>query len=132
MIPFDPSFIRKHLNVGEFIDRFTVDLLYVLNLDEAQLPTAYEELDNFMETVTQPITAEMRPSVKGLILKLLALNSRIWGLESTIRMGSECKLPLDEVGRRTIEIRDLNRQRVSVKSQIAKMIQENLCQTAQK
>jgi len=132
MIPFDPSFIRKHLNVGEFIDRFTVDLLYTLNMDEAGISTAYEELDDFLVNVTQPVTAEVGPSVRGLILKLLALNSRIWGLESTIRMGSECKLPLDEVGRRTIEIRDLNRQRVSVKNQIAKMIQENLCQTDRK
>ena len=128
MIPLDSNFIKKHLNLGEFIDRFTVDLLYVLNLDEAQLPTAYDELNNFLTALTQPVTVEMQPSVKGLVLKLLALNSRIWGLESTIRMGSECKLPLDEVGRRTIEIRDLNRQRVAVKGQLTKMIVENLCQ----
>jgi hypothetical protein len=127
MIPFDLNFIRKHLNVGEFIDRFTVDLLYVLNTDEAGLPTAFEELNNFLDSLTHPVLPEVRSSVKGLVLKLLALNSRIWGLESTIRMGSDCKLPLEEVGRRTIEIRDLNRQRVSVKNQIAKLIQENLC-----
>jgi len=132
MIPFDNGFIRKHLNVGEFIDRFTVDLLYTLNMDEAGISTAYEELDDFLANVTQPVTVEVQPSVRGLILRLLALNSRIWGLESTIRMGSDCKLPLEEVGRRTIEIRDLNRLRGSVKSQIAKLIQENLCQTALK
>jgi len=132
VIPFDKSFIQKHLNVGEFIDRFTVDLLYTLNMDEAGISTAYEELDEFLANVTQSVTTEMQPSVKGLILRLLALNSRIWGLESTIRMGSDCKLPLEEVGRRTIEIRDLNRLRGSVKNQIAKLIQENLCQTAQK
>ena len=124
--PYEADFIQKHLNLGEFIDRFTVDLLYTLNLDEAKLPTAYEELNRFMKTITSPVSESVAPNVRGLILKLLALNGRIWGLESTIRMGSECKLPLEEVGRRTIEIRDLNRQRGSVKNQIAKLIQDNL------
>jgi hypothetical protein len=128
----DRDFIQKHLNIGEFVDRFTVDLLYTLNIESERLPMAYDELVDFMDNLSNIVPPEIHQILKSLVLKLLALNSRIWGLESTIRMGSDCKLPLDEVGRRTIEIRDLNRLRGSVKSQIAKLIQENPCQTDQK
>lgn len=53
--------------------------------------------------------------------KVLAIHSKIWHLESAIRQG---KLDNDllEVGRRAIEIRDLNRERIVVKNEINALV----------
>ena len=52
------------------------------------------------------------------IKELYNINSQIWDLEADIRAGREGKISLEEVGRRTLLIRDLNRQRVSIKNRI--------------
>lgn len=50
---------------------------------------------------------------------LVQINSEIWALESDIRRGKECELGLEEVGRRAIAIRHVNRRRIALKNLIA-------------
>jgi hypothetical protein len=57
---------------------------------------------------------------KGVVDQLKTLNGKIWDLESDIRSGKEGELGLEEVGRRAILIRDINRERVSLKNAINK------------
>lgn len=54
--------------------------------------------------------------VLGDFVELLDTNRQIWDLEAAIRNGEE--LPLEEVGRRALEIRKLNGLRVNIKNQI--------------
>lgn len=49
---------------------------------------------------------------------LYEVNGKIWDLEADVRAGKEGKLGLEEVGRRAIAIRELNKQRVSIKNKI--------------
>jgi uncharacterized protein YdcH (DUF465 family) len=50
--------------------------------------------------------------------RLYELNGQIWDLEHDIRAGKEGELGLEEVGRRAIQIREINKQRVGIKNQI--------------
>jgi hypothetical protein len=54
--------------------------------------------------------------------ELLKVNSEIWNLEADIRKGKEGEFTLEEIGRRAIEIRNLNRVRVDIKNKIAKSV----------
>lgn len=51
--------------------------------------------------------------------RLYEINSGIWDLEFDIRRGKEGELGLEEIGRRAIKIRELNKQRISLKNKIA-------------
>jgi|SRR3989338_9820934 len=61
---------------------------------------------------------------KGFVIKdewierLYDVNGKIWDLEADIRKGKEGALGLDEVGRRAILIRNLNKIRISIKNEI--------------
>ena len=55
------------------------------------------------------------------INKLHEVNGKIWDLESDIRKGKEGELGLEEVGRRAIEIRNLNKIRISIKNEITEI-----------
>lgn len=63
---------------------------------------------------------------KGVIVKpewidrLYEINGRIWDLEADIRQGKEDKLGLEEVGRRALKIRGINRERIEAKNLITK------------
>ena len=50
--------------------------------------------------------------------ELYKVNGKIWDLESDIRKGKEGLLGLEEVGRRAIAIRDLNKIRIRIKNEI--------------
>jgi len=49
---------------------------------------------------------------------LKEVNAKIWDLESDVRKGKEGELGMEEVGRRAIAIREINKQRVSIKNEI--------------
>jgi len=46
-------------------------------------------------------------------------NGKCWDLEAAIRQGRDAELGLEEVGRRAIELRDLNKVRIAAKNRIA-------------
>lgn len=50
--------------------------------------------------------------------RLYDINGQIWDLESDVRKGKEKELGLEEVGRRAINIRELNKVRVGIKNEI--------------
>ena len=64
---------------------------------------------------------------KGFIIKdewlerLYDVNGKIWDLEADIRKGKEGELGLEEVGRRAILIRNLNKIRISIKNEITEV-----------
>lgn len=60
--------------------------------------------------------------VNGWHNRLYDVNGKMWDLEAAIRQGRDGELGLEEVGRRAIEIRKLNGQRVKIKSEIVDKI----------
>lgn len=53
---------------------------------------------------------------------LLDIHNKIWDLESDLKSGRESNLPLEEIGRRAILIRDWNNKRIAVKNRVAEKL----------
>ena len=58
----------------------------------------------------------MQEAIADLIDRLCIANIKISILESDIRKGKEDELGLEEVGRRALQIRDINGERVALKN----------------
>ncbi len=64
---------------------------------------------------------ELMVTLGDLVDRLSIINLKIWHLENDIRNGGEGKFTLDEIGRRSLIIRDLNKERVAYKNALNKI-----------
>jgi len=53
---------------------------------------------------------------------LKRIHNEIWELEALLKTGREAELPLEEIGRRAIAIRDHNNKRVALKNTMAEKL----------
>lgn len=58
------------------------------------------------------------------IAQLSDIHQQIWQLEYLIKLGHEDQLSLEEIGRRAIEIRNLNNVRIKLKNRMAELLQD--------
>lgn len=61
-------------------------------------------------------------SIRVELDQLKAIHNAIWELEKELKTGQEQLLPLEEIGRRAIEIRNLNNQRIQLKNKMAQVL----------
>ena len=98
----------------EILDRISIVKLKIERIGEPHLKEEYKEYNKAIK----------EQKLRGIkikdewLKKLYEINGKIWDLESDIRKGKEGELGLVEVGKRAIEIRELNKQRISVKNRI--------------
>lgn len=76
----------------------------------------YEE--RYQEMISE-LTAEQRSQLDSDIREITNIHNQIWNLEWQLKSGVEHLLPMDEIGRRAIAIRDWNNKRISFKNSIA-------------
>lgn len=78
--------------------------------------------ENFKEYISlkEALTSYNFKLTNSYLLKLKNINSKIWDLEADIRQEKEAELGLEEVGRRAIKIRQLNKKRIAIKNEITK------------
>ena len=99
----------------EILDRFTIVKLKLERIKDNSIIPEYEAYKEAIESFKD----------KGFKIKqewineLYEYNRKIWDLEFDIRRGKEGELGLEEVGRRAIAIRELNKLRVGIKNKIA-------------
>lgn len=99
--------------IGEFIDRLVIsrikaDKLGVMTNEILWYETKAKELD--LSTVEEEIE------------QLKQAHLRIWEMEKLLKSGLEDQLPLDEIGRRAIKIRNLNSERIVIKNTLSKKL----------
>lgn len=100
--------------LAEILDRMSIVKLKIERIGEPHLIKEYEEYEKAVQEFKD----------KGIIVKdewlneLYKTNGIMWDLESDIRKGKENELGLEEVGRRAIAIRDLNKQRIAIKNRV--------------
>jgi hypothetical protein len=94
--------------ISEIADRYSIALL---KKERADANNTEEIITLYQELAQNPDTLEF-------VNKLKEVNGKIWDLESDIRKGKEGELGLEEVGRRAIAIRELNKIRVGYKNQM--------------
>lgn len=97
---------------GDIFDKWSILRMKVRLTDEV-----IEEFEEYEEEVG----LLNRPMILGWVADLIEANSKMWMLEASIRQelsdGNE-KLSLEEVGRRALQIRDLNKKRIEAKNAI--------------
>jgi hypothetical protein len=84
-----------------------------------------QRTDNDMTDEINVYSSELSSyNVEEFIDKLVEINGKIWDLEADIRQGKEAELGLEEVGRRAIAIRGLNKIRVGYKNEMVEKFNE--------
>ena len=101
--------------VPEVADRYTIALLKIERLDasEIDVPEMQRQIDYYKEGLDLD-----NPDLADLVDKLYHVNGLMWDAEHAIRKGQDEGLGLEEIGKRAIHIRDLNRDRMKVKNDI--------------
>ena len=106
----------------ELCDRYTIALLKKERLSDDQLDK--ESLQKQIDYYKNGIDST-NSKLAQLIKDLYNINSLMWDAEHDIRKGLDKNLGLEEIGKRAIRIRDLNRIRVAIKNIIAETVNEN-------
>ena len=105
--------------ISEILDRYSISVLKKQRANaenDDELSTLMVEIDEYKK--------ENSELIEDYLNKLIDVNGKIWDLESDIRKGKEGELGLEEVGRRAIKIRELNKIRVGYKNQIVEIFKE--------
>jgi len=97
------------MSFGEFIDKMCVVSKKAL----CKLPGAQQELDLMLEDCKN---AGIDGEFILAIIRLAQTNLSIWDLEHSVRNAAEGSIPLSEVGRRAIMIRNTNKTRIENKN----------------
>ena len=105
--------------IAEVADRYTICKLKHERIEaedlSRQLAVLKAELDRY-------------PGIETFISRLYKINGECWDMESEIRRGKEGILGLEEVGKRTLTLRDKNKIRVGIKEKR----DEEKCKVSQK
>lgn len=105
--------------LSDMIDRLTILYLKVDHGEYALVTQLEDFIIGVAEKVSKYDTAT-RKEILDLKNSLFLSNRNIWNLESDIRQGKEGKLGIEEVGKRAIQIREFNKERVRLKNEIEK------------
>tara|TARA_B100000945_G_C20167109_1_gene495950 strand:+ start:218 stop:580 length:363 start_codon:yes stop_codon:yes gene_type:complete len=99
--------------ISEIIDRYTITKLKSERTNE----NVIEELRIYQNELESYNT-----DLKLYISRMYDINGKIWDTESDIRKGT--KLPLEEIGRLALKVRDLNCERNAIKAEIVDQFSE--------
>lgn len=102
---------KPEYNLGDLVDRMTILTMKVYFGDEQSI-SEHRYLEQGMMAFRLP------GKLITNIMRLQLMNRLIWELENEIRKGGEDKFGLEEVGRRAVRIRDLNKKRIEYKNLI--------------
>ena len=99
----------------EVADRYTIALLKIQRLDASEIDV--DEMQRQIDYYKEGLDLD-NPELATLVDKLYHVNGLMWDAEYAIRKGQDEGLGLEEIGKRAIRIRDLNRDRMKVKNDI--------------
>jgi uncharacterized protein YdcH (DUF465 family) len=95
-----------------------VDRLAIAEVKWQRTQANREELDWYRQQV-----AEFNQSLISQDMHSLQhIHNSIWELEKELKSGQEQSLSLEEIGRRAIQIRNLNNQRIQLKNKMAQSL----------
>ena len=102
--------------VIEIVDRYTIAVVKHEKTNGAN----QEELNFYLEQMKE---ANINPSdVK--VIELIEHHSYVWSLEDDFKKAKIDALPLEEIGRRALYIRDIGYRRVDLKNALAEMVDD--------
>lgn len=96
------------VSIGDIVDRYTI----------CKLKSERGHIDNTKELCDLSAELKYYDGIEPYVEQLYKLHGEIWDLEGDIRRGNEEILGLEEVGRRALQLRDMNKIRISIKNEI--------------
>ena len=98
--------------LSEILDRYTITKLKSERTDE----DVSDELRTYKKEIDNPDYVERSSQIVSFIDRLYKINGELWDTEGDIRKGVE--MPLEEIGRLALKVRDLNCTRNEIKAEI--------------
>ena len=98
--------------LSEILDRYTITKLKSERTNE----DVSDELRTYKKEVDNPDYVERSNQIISFIDRLYEINGELWNTEGDIRKGVE--MPLEEIGRLALKVRDLNCTRNEIKAEI--------------
>lgn len=98
----------------ELVDRYAIASVKHKRTDGAN----QDELDFYHHQIEQMDLSAVTQQLE----QLENIHNEIWELEKELKSGREHELPLEEIGRRAIMIRNKNNQRIVLKNSIAETL----------
>lgn len=98
----------------EIVDRYAIAVVKHEQTNKAN----QKELDFYLE---QMKLSNINP-MHHLVVELIDHHRYIWSLEDDFKRARIDSLPLEEVGRRALHIRDMGYKRVNLKNAVAELI----------
>jgi hypothetical protein len=95
-----------------------VDRLAIAEIKWQRTQANREELEWYQQQIQQFDISLVAQDLR----RLQDIHNTIWELEKELKSGQEHKLSLEEIGRRAIEIRNFNNQRIQLKNQMAEKL----------
>tara|TARA_B100000700_G_C14602727_1_gene649873 strand:- start:81 stop:461 length:381 start_codon:yes stop_codon:yes gene_type:complete len=104
--------------IPEVADRYTIAILKIERLGPSEIDI--EDMKKQIEYYKQGLDLA-NSDLSKLVNDLYQINGQMWDAEHAIRKGQDENLGLEEIGKRAIKIRDLNRIRMKVKNDIIEL-----------
>ena len=104
--------------LSEILDRYTITKLKSERTNE----DVSEELRTYKKEIDNPDYVERSNEIVSFIDRLYEINGELWNTEGDIRKGVE--MPLEEIGRLALKVRDLNCKRNEIKAEIVDTFSE--------
>ena len=98
--------------LSEILDRYTITKLKSERTDE----DVSDELRTYKKEIDNPDYVERSNQIIAFIDRLYEINGELWDTEGGIRKGVE--MPLEEIGKLALKVRDLNCTRNEIKAEI--------------
>ena len=98
--------------LSEILDRYTITKLK----SERTSEDVYDELSTYKREIDNPDYLKKSNQILSFIDRLYGINGQLWDTEKDIRSGVD--MPLEEVGRLALKVRDLNRKRNEIKAEV--------------
>jgi hypothetical protein len=108
-----------HMSLGDAIDRISI-LARKIHFGEHD---AIKEFEYLTERITK-LSIPMSGAILACIIRITQANVDIWNHENELRRGDKEfleKMGYEEIGKRAIMIRDLNKKRVEYKNEINRL-----------
>ena len=104
--------------LSEILDRYTITKLKLERTDE----DVSEELRTYKREIDNPDYVDKSNQINSFIDRLYEINGELWNTEGDIRKGVD--MPLEEIGRLALKVRDLNCKRNEIKAEIVDTFSE--------
>jgi hypothetical protein len=104
--------------LSEILDRYTITKLKSERTNE----NVSDELRTYKAEIDNPDYVKRSNQIVSFIDRLYGINGQLWDTEKDIRNGVD--MPLDEVGRLALKVRDLNCKRNEIKAEIVEAFAE--------